>query len=580
MLRSHYFIPTLKEIPAEAVISSHQLMLRAGLIRKVGSGLYVYLPMGYKALIRISEVIRQEMNRAGALEFSIPLLVPMELWQESGRWNPDKQELMRLKDRHDRMLILSPTNEENFTDLFRNEIHSYRDLPVNFYQIGTKFRDEIRPRYGVMRAKEFLMKDAYSFDLDETSLDQSYKKMQQAYYTIFQRCRLKTVSVKADSGDIGGDSSEEFMVESVVGEDEIVTCECGYVANMETADDRLDVAAADAILDPLETVHTPDVHSIEQLVEFFTITPKKFIKSLIYRADDQPVMVLIRGDKEINEVKLKNLLKAVNLQLADSQTVTQVTGADVGYAGPLNLKETIPVYADHSVRGVTNGITGANQSHYHLKNVTPSRDLPDLRYYNLNRVDHDSVCAQCGRPLNIYMGIEVGHIFKLGDKYTKAMQVTVTDQSGQEVTPLMGCYGIGVGRTLAAVIEQNHDQDGIIWPIGIAPFDITILTLNTQNPQAMELASQISGQLEKAGYQVLVDDRNVSPGFKFKDADLIGIPVRINLGDRSLKNQEVEIVLRRTKEVQRVRIDDAVPVVIRIVQDLLRHDNYVKEEAC
>lgn len=580
MLRSQYFIPTLKEIPAEAVIASHQLMLRAGLIRKVGSGLYVYLPLGYKALVKIADIIRQEMNRSGALEFSIPLLVPMELWIESGRWNPHKQELMRVKDRHDRMLILSPTNEENFTDLFRNEIHSYRDLPVNFYQIGTKFRDEIRPRYGVMRAKEFLMKDAYSFDLDECSLDLSYKKMQHAYYTIFQRCRLKTVSVKADSGDIGGDSSEEFMVESVVGEDEIATCSCGYVANMETADDRLIDLLEEDPLHAVELVHTPDTRSIEQLIEFFKTTSGKFIKSLIYLADDKPVMVLIRGDKEINEVKLKNVLKAVNLQLADSCTVTRVTGAEVGYAGPLNLKESIPVYADHSVRNICNGITGANQSHYHLRYVTSQRDLPNLTYANLNRVNQNSVCSKCGRSLNIYMGIEVGHIFKLGDKYTKAMQVSVTNQSGKEVTPLMGCYGIGVGRTLAAIIEQNHDQDGIIWPMEIAPFHVTILPLNIQNPQAMELAHQWSAQLEKEGYHVLVDDRDVSPGFKFKDADLIGIPVRITIGDRSLKNQEVELVPRRTKQIQKVKIDETVPAVIQMIQDISRHDKNLKETGC
>ncbi len=567
MLLSQYFIPTLKEIPAEAVITSHQLMLRAGLIRKVSSGLYTYLPLGYRALLKVAAIVREEMNNAGALECSIPLLVPVELWQESGRWNPDKAELMRLMDRHKHQMILSPTNEENFTDIFRNEIQSYRELPINLYQIGTKFRDEIRPRFGVMRSKEFLMKDAYSFDLDEAGLDVVYHKMQQAYYTIFNRCCLKTVSVKADSGDIGGDVSEEFMVESQVGEEEIISCPCGYVANVETADARISPIEQSTADLPIEEVHTPNFKTIEDLTGFFKTEPSNFIKSIIYLADEEPILVMIRGDLEINEVKLKNLCGATNLELAPAAVVEDVTGANVGFAGALGLKQAVKIYADDSVKSLTDAITGANKTDTHFIHIAPERDFPTgVAYGNLYRVNGSHHCIQCGKPLQIYRGIEVGHIFKLGDKYTKAMNVTVMDPNGKAITPLMGCYGIGVTRTLAAVIEQNCDKDGIIWPFSMAPFHLIILPLNSKNEQARELARQIEQAVEKSGFEALVDDRDISPGVKFKDADLIGIPWRINLGDRCLKNNQVELVRRQDHQITLLPIDTAIESIIEALK--------------
>ncbi len=562
---SNYYIPTLKEDPKDAEIVSHKLMIRAGLIRKLGSGLYTYLPLGKRALRKVEEIVREEMDNAGALEFSFPLLVPVELWIDSGRWNPDKKELMRLKDRNDNIMVLSPTNEESFTDFFRKEFHSYKQLPVNFYQIGIKFRDEIRPRFGVMRAKEFLMKDAYSLDLDEESLDVSYKKMRDAYYNVFRRCMLDTISVKADSGDIGGDASEEFMVKSSVGEEEIVACECGYIANIETAESVLEQDDnKEYDLKTIEMIHTPNVKTIDDLVQFFDITAKKFIKSLVYKADNKSILVLIRGDYDINETKLKSKLGIHNLELADDETIFDISGSPAGFIGPYNLKKDIPIYADFSVKDIVNGITGANKKDFHYKNINPGRDF-QAQYYDLRLVKKGDKCVHCGKQLDIFRGIEVGHIFKLGDKYSKAMGVKVLDKNGKEVTPLMGCYGIGITRTLAAIIEQHNDKDGIIWPITVAPFHVIITIVNTKNEELLKLAEKIENDLEKQGIEVLVDDRDLRPGFKFKDADLIGIPFRVNLSEKALNNNSFEIVRRKDKEIFYVSMDEIIDKLINLI---------------
>jgi len=547
MRMSKMLLPTLRENPKDAEIESHVLMLRAGLMRKVGSGLYTFLPLGMRSLLKVIQIGREEMNSAGGQELLPPILTPSDLWKESGRYDKMGQEMMRLKDRHENEMVLGPTHEEAVTAIVRENVRSYRDLPLMLYQINTKFRDEIRPRYGVMRCREFIMKDAYSFDMDEEGLDNNYETMRLAYRRIFSRCGLEVVPVLADSGIMGGSASEEFMVPSRVGEAEIIKCSsCNYIANAERATSNLGFSKPGDSLKKIEEVKTPDVKSIEELTGFFKTTPDRFIKSIVYTADKKPVMAIIRGDITINEVKLKNYLQCTELELADEETVKKVTGAPLGFASPIGLKK-IRIVADESVSYMVNGITGANKKDAHFINVNPDRDFKTGDYIDIRLVSQGESCPVCGKKLESYRGIEVGQIFKLGYKYSHSMNVKVLDKDGKEVYPIMGTYGIGVGRTLACAIEQNRDENGIIWPITIAPFHVIIVPVNNEDIAVMKEAEELYNRLSKK-YETLIDDRNERPGVKFKDADLIGIPIRITIGRSFKENGNLEIKERHSIE--------------------------------
>lgn len=554
---SNYMVPTLKEDPSDAVVTSHRLMMRAGLVRKEAAGMYSYLPMGVRALRKISEIVREEMDKAGAMECLMPELTTADLWKESGRWDTMGPEMFRIKDRNNLEYALGPTHEEAFTNLVRTVISSYKELPVNVYQINTKFRDEIRPRFGVIRSKEFIMKDAYSFDIDQAGLDESYEKMRIAYRNIFDRCGLKTIPVQADSGNMGGSASEEFMVASEVGEETLLVCDkCGYRANQEKATfKRNDVADEEMLLK--EEISTPDVKTIDDLCEFFKKDASSFLKSIIYLADGEPVLVVVPGNREVNENKLKNYLNVLQLDIADDRIVEEVTGAPVGFAGPLNLKKEIRIIFDLDVTNIKNGITGANKKDYHLKNVNSQRDFEIKESVDVVSAFQGDSCPDCGAPLNETKGIEVGHIFKLGYKYTKSMNVTVLDNNGKSVNPVMGCYGIGVTRTLAAVIEQHNDENGLIWPINITPFHVHMVSIGKKEEEKQS-AEEIYTLMQECNLDVLYDDRKMSPGIKFANADLIGLPVRVTIGRSYFQDGDIEIKIRKTGEVKKVKKEDLV----------------------
>jgi prolyl-tRNA synthetase len=570
MRYSSYFIPTLKETPSEAEIVSHKLMLRAGLIRKLTSGVYTYMPAGLKSIKKVETIIREEMNRAGAIELLMPSVQPAELWQESGRWDFYGRELLRFKDRHDRDSCLGPTHEEVITDLVRREIHSYKQMPVNFYQIQTKFRDEIRPRFGIMRGREFLMKDAYSFDAGEKGAEKSYEKMYEAYHNIFRRCGLRFRAVEADTGSIGGSFSHEFMVLSDTGEDQIVNCsKCNYAANLEKAEVRRSEGAEierHSEFNILEEVETPDKKTIEEVSELLSISPDRLVKTLIYNVDDYVAAVLVRGDHEINEAKLKNLLKADQLEMASQDMVRSITGAPVGFAGPVGLKAKI--VADNDIKDMVNFITGGNKKDLHLRNVNLERDFKVDIFGDLRFITASDECPRCASEIKFGRGIEVGHIFKLGTKYSKAMKAMFLDEQGVEREVVMGCYGIGVSRTVAAAIEQNHDKDGIIFPIPIAPFEVMILPLQVNEKEVVDAAEKIYEGLMEKGIDALLDDRDMRAGFKFKDADLLGIPLRITIGSRELKNGKVEMKLRAGLENTLISFNDSVSIIIDKVKEL------------
>ena len=572
MRYSRTFIPTTKETPADAEVVSHQLMLRAGMIRKLTSGIYTYLPAGLRAVRKVERIIREEMDRSGAVELLMPGVQPAELWQESGRWEVYGRELLRLKDRHGRDACLAPTHEEVITDLVRREIHSYRQMPVNFYQIQTKFRDEIRPRFGIMRGREFIMKDAYSFDGDEEGAARSYEIMHDAYNRIFRRCGLTFRAVEADTGSIGGSFSHEYMVLAESGEDQIVSCRaCDYAANLEKAEVLVETAVSDEEPAPVEEVDTPGTRTIEAVTSFLSVPADRLIKTLIFRTEDEVVTALVRGDHELNEVKLKALLGADQVELADPALVEQVTGAPMGFAGPVGID--LRIVADHAVAGMRNAVTGGNRADVHLRNVNPDRDFTVDRFADLRVVTPADPCPRCGGELRFGRGIEVGHIFKLGTKYSRAMGATYLDENGTEVPIVMGCYGIGVGRTVAAAIEQNHDKDGIVFPIPIAPYEAVILPLQMNEPAVVEAAEVLYRSLLDLGVDTLLDDRDLRAGAKFKDADLLGTPVRVTIGSRSLAKGEVEIKLRSEAEGGTLPVDEAARRIrerVRTLYDLLK----------
>jgi prolyl-tRNA synthetase len=556
---SQLLIPTLKETPAEAEVISHKLMLRAGLIRKLSSGIYTWLPLGLRVLRKVERIIRQEMDRAGAQELLMPGVQPAELWRESGRWEHYGRELLRFKDRHDHEYCLAPTHEEVITDLVRREIRSYRDMPINLYQVQTKFRDEIRPRFGVMRAREFIMKDAYSFDVDDDASAESYRIMYEAYRAAFQRLGLKFSVVEADTGSIGGSFSHEFMVLAETGEDAIVSCQaCDYAANLEKAEvPQRGGGLPGPALDKAEAA-TPGTHTVEAVAKFLGVEPQAVAKTLIYLADHKPVAAMVRGDREVNEIKLKNLLDATELVLASPSAIQEITGGPVGFSGPVGLD--IPIFADQELYFEEALVVGANQGDMHLTGVHMSRDVPLAKQADLRNVAPGDPCPRCGGELLFARGIEVGHIFRLGDKYSQALGATYLDAEGQTKPIVMGCYGIGVSRIVAAAIEQGNDDFGIIFPIPIAPVTVAVLPLDVEG-EAMEKAQEIYDGLLAAGVDALLDDRDLRPGVKFKDADLLGIPLRVVIGKKGLKQGKVEFKRRSGGEVEMLDLDQAVSLV-------------------
>ncbi|HBI13993.1 MAG TPA: proline--tRNA ligase [Desulfobulbaceae bacterium] len=566
MRYSQMLIPTTKETPSEAEVVSHQLLLRGGFIRKLTSGVYIYLPLGLAAIQKVAQIVREEMNRAGALELLMPMVQPADLWKESGRWQKYGPELLRFIDRHSRESCLGPTHEEVITDLARRELQSYRQLPKNLYQIQTKFRDEIRPRFGLMRGREFVMKDAYSFDESDEAAGKSYDRMFEAYHRIFRRCGLQFRAVEADTGTIGGSFSHEFMVLASTGEDTLVICEqCSYAANVEKA--RVaPVETQERAGEPqaLCRVETPGMKKVESVAAFLKASPSQFIKTMIYLADGEPVAALVRGDREVQPVKLKNLLGATDVELADDETVFKKTGLPVGYLGPVGLP--LRVVADHEVMAMRDCIAGANQKQYHLTGVQPGRDFTPAISGDLRQITAEDRCPSCGGSLRLTEGIEVGHIFKLGTAYSEAMNATFQDRDGQARPFVMGCYGIGVSRVVAAAIEQNHDGNGIIFPLPLAPFQVIVLNLGVNSEAVTGAAERLALDLRQLGLEVLLDDRDERPGSKFKDADLIGIPYRVMVGKTFEKEGKVELRRRRDGHTETVPIDQAAGVIASLVR--------------
>ena len=566
---SQFFIPTVKEIPAEAEIVSHQLMLRAGMIRKLTAGIYTYLPYGLLAIKKTETIVREEMDKAGAIELLLPAVQPGDLWMESGRWDYYGPELLRFKDRHKRESCLGPTHEEVITDLARREIHSYKQLPINLYQIQTKFRDEIRPRFGIMRAREFIMKDAYSFDIDEEGSNLSYDKMYTAYEAIFRRCGLAFRAVEADTGPIGGSFSHEFMVISNSGEDDIVSCQdCQYASNLEKAEVKIQQPESENNdkEEDLRVVDTPKMKTIDEVTTFLSVGPEKLVKTLIYQTENGPIAALVRGDHDLNETKLRNVLNAQELAMADPETVFDVTGAPIGFAGAIGLK--VRIIADFAIKGIKNMVMGANENDKHILNVNEGRDFQVDQYADLRMITSSDSCPRCGGKLLFSKGIEVGQVFKLGVKYSKALGANFLNKNGQETPIIMGCYGIGIGRVVAAIIEQNRDENGIIFPMSISPFEVTILPLELHEATVRKVAENLYWHLSNLGLAVFLDDRDERPGFKLKDADLLGIPVRVTVSLRTLKSDSIEIKLRSQQDLRLLPIDKTPQAIREVVKSL------------
>jgi prolyl-tRNA synthetase len=564
-------IPTVKEVPADAEVISHKLMIRAGLMRKVASGTYTYLPLGWRCLRKVINIVREEMNRAGAQEILMPAVQPIELWKKTGRDVDYGETMAKFTDRHGRENVLAPTAEEVVTTIAAGEINSYKQLPFNIYQISFKFRDEFRPRFGVIRSREFIMKDAYSFHADPISLDETYKAIYDAYCRIFRRCGLDYVIVEAESGEMGGSGSHQFTIPCESGEDTIVYTEDGsYAANLDKAAvDPLPKEQADSEIPIPQEVHTPNIGSIEAVCSFLKTKPKQMVKTLVYSTEDKTVGVLIRGDHDVNEEKLTAAVTGEHIELANEATIERVTGAKVGFAGPIGLTDKLDtILVDHAVATMSVWITGANKTDYHVKNVVPGRDFDvncaqqiDVRYA-VPGDTHD------GKKLHFKKGIEVGQVFKLGTKYSKKLDAKFLDEHGQEKPCIMGCYGIGINRILASAIELGNDANGIIWPINIAPFEVLITCVNQEEENVVQAAEQIYRQLLDKGVDVLLDDRALRGGVKFKDADLLGIPVRITVGRRSVAEGAVEIKLRAESESQKVVVEKAPEAAIELVGSL------------
>ena len=563
MRHSRGFLPTLKEDPTDAEVISHSLMVRAGLIRRLAAGVYNLLPLGLRVQKKVEAIVREEMDRAGAQEVLLPVMLPSELWEETGRWQAYGKELIRLRDRHDRDFCLGPTHEEIITDMVRRDVRSYRDLPLNLYQIQTKFRDEIRPRFGVMRGREFIMKDAYSFDRDEDGAEASYRAMFDAYCRIFARCGLQFSAVEAESGLIGGSFSHEFMVHAETGEEAITVCDkCGYAANVERTPlfGRPEDSPASTNNEgesALRKVHTPGITTAEQVAEFFKRDLTGITKTLIYEVDGSPVAAMVRGDCYINETKLRHYLNATELVLAGEETTRRVTGARIGFAGPIGLPEEVRLVGDFSVQRQADLILGANEDDHHFAGATIGRDFRLPEFADIRVATEGDPCPKCETRLRIMRGIEVGHVFKLGTKYSEAMDADFLDEDGVSRTIVMGCYGIGIGRTIAAAIEQNIDENGIIWPVPIAPFQVVVISINYNDSATREASESLYQTLSENSVEALLDDRDERPGVKFKDADLMGIPFQMVIGPKGLADGKVEFKTRRDGTTDWVALGEA-----------------------
>lgn len=559
-------IPTFKENPADAEIPSHRLMLRAGLIRKLTSGVYTFLPLGFKVLTRIETIVREEMNAIGCQEVLMPVLHPIEIYEESGRLGSFGPELFKLKDSRDRMFALGPTHEEVVTMVARDDMKSYRSLPQCLYQILIKFRDEIRPRYGVVRAREFIMKDAYSFHASDESLDETYRAMERAYRRIIERCGLSYRMVEAESGYIGGNESHEFIVLAGSGESTILSCECGFAVNVERAAAREPEAprgASDG--DASEKVRTPGMTTVEQVGGFLGVTPRDIVKTLLYRRGDRTVAILVPGDREVNDIKLARVLEDPHVRFLEPDEIKALTGGPVGFSGPVGLPRGTAVYADNLVKAYTTMVVGANEADTHLRGVKAGREFTVDRFDDLVWAREGDLCPKCGAPMTKSNGLEVGHIFKLGTKYSTAMNAEFLDETGKSHPFIMGCYGFGISRMVAAAIEQLHDKDGIVWPPSIAPLPLLILPVNSKDPEIRDTAYRLEGEFAQRGVETLLDDRDVSPGIKFKDADLIGIPYRLTIG-KKLKEGAVELLHRATHQVEELPLGEAIERIMERIR--------------
>ncbi|MDX1382796.1 MAG: proline--tRNA ligase [Thermoanaerobaculia bacterium] len=565
---SRYFLHTTREVPSDAEVVSHRLMARTGMIKKLAAGIYVYQPLGWRSVQKLIDIVRRQMNRAGAIELAMPSIQPAALWHESGRWEKYGKELLRIRDRHDRDFCFGPTHEEVITDVVRGEIKSYRQLPVNLYQIQTKFRDEIRPRFGLMRGREFLMKDAYSFDVDAEGMASSYEAMRAAYRSVFDACHLDYTVVEADSGTIGGSFSHEFMVLASTGESVVVSCPgCAYSANVERAEAATE-APQPAVESALEEVSTPGAKTVEEVTAMLDIPASRLVKTLLYSADGAVVAVAVRGDHEVNEVKLQNHLDVLELRLASDAEVAAATSAPVGFAGPVGLADEVRLVADRATEGMSGFVVGANRADAHLVGAQWGRDATPESFVDLRVVGGGDPCPRCGTALEESRGIETGHTFQLGSVYSQPMGCTFTDSAGETHPMLMGCYGLGIGRTVAAAIEQNHDEDGVIWPLPLAPFEVLLASLNAKDDAVRGACDALYEQLVDRGVDVLYDDRDERPGVKFNDADLIGIPLRIVLGGRGLANGQAEISLRRDREKHDVALEAVVERTTELLDGL------------
>jgi prolyl-tRNA synthetase len=566
MRQSQTLIPTLRDVPAEAEVVSHKLMLRAGMIRQVARGIYDFLPLGVRVLRKVERIIREEMDRAGAQEVLLPAVCPAELWRESGRWEKYGKELLRIKDRNDRDFCFGPTHEEVVTDLVRRDVRSYRELPINLYQIQSKFRDEVRPRFGLMRGREFIMKDAYSFHVERADCDREYDNMFRTYRRIFDRCGLAYRPVEADTGAIGGSRSHEFQVLAESGEDAIVSCDvCEYAANVEKAGIGPGTPSPTGAATALAEVATPGRRTIEEVSAFLKLPPERFVKTLLYVAGATVVVALVRGDHTLSEPKLKDALGTPGVELAPEDVVARVTGAPVGFAGPVGLAGPVRLFADHALAGITDAVTGANKGDTHLRGVSAARDFAPAEFVDLRVATAGDRCPRCEGRFVLQRGIEVGQVFYLGTKYSEALKATVLDAEGKERVLEMGCYGIGVTRTIAAAIEQNHDDAGIIWPMPLAPFQVVVVPVNVTDERMRTTAERIHDELTGLGIDVLLDDREERPGVKFKDADLIGCPLRITVGPRALERAAVELKRRTEKQATEVPIAEVVARVAAMV---------------
>lgn len=556
MRQSKMLIPTLREIPNDAEVLSHQMLLRAGYIRQVSAGNYSYLPLANRVLEKLKQIMREEFDKIDAIEMLMPAMLPAELWKESGRYETYGPNLFKLKDRNERDFILGPTHEESFTELIRNEINSYKRLPLNLYQIQTKYRDEKRPRFGLLRCREFIMKDGYSFHANDESLNQSYMDYEKAYHAIFERCGLEFRAIIGDGGAMGGKDSKEFMAISDIGEDTICfSNESDYAANLEMATSLYTPKRSHETYLELEKVATPDVKTIEEVSAFFEVEPQRIIKAVLFIADEEPILVLVRGDHDVNDVKLKNYLGADFLDEATEEDAQKYFGADFGSIGPVDLPEAVKLYADLNVQDLANAITGANETGYHYTNVNPGRDFEPIAYEDLRFAQEGDLSPDGVGTLEFTKGIEIGHIFKLGTRYSESMGANVLDENGREKPVIMGCYGIGVSRLLSAIVEQNADENGINWPKGIAPFDLHIVQMNLKDEYQTRLTDELEQTMTEVGYEVLVDDRNERAGVKFADADLIGCPIRITVGKKAVDGI-VEVKIKRTGEMVEVRKEE------------------------